>query len=204
MNRKKIIITQRRDKIIGRNETREALDVNLFKLIWDLGYLPIPLSSEVDSIGDYLTALAPDGCIISGGNDIGTQLKRDELEKSLLEYSIIHNLPVLGICRGMQFINHYQGGRLVPIDGHVATNHNVSGTLTQNKHVQVNSFHNFGINFDTLGSDLEVLAMSEDDSIEAICHKKHLWLGVMWHPEREKPWSDRDLRMIRTHLDRVT
>lgn len=66
-----------------------------------------------------------DGVIFAGGNDFDPDLyggdrslvetySREDDEKSLsiLDYSIEHKKPILGICRGMQLINIYYGGSL--------------------------------------------------------------------------------------------
>jgi putative glutamine amidotransferase len=60
----------------------------------------------------------------------------------------------------------------------------------------VNSYHNYGIHLDSLGKDLEVLATSDDGSIEAIAHKKHSIIGIMWHPERNKPFCSADKEIV--------
>jgi gamma-glutamyl-gamma-aminobutyrate hydrolase PuuD len=202
MRRKKIAISQRRDQIDGRNEVRDALDIRVGQFLWDLGFNPIPLASQISDPKSYLTELSPDGFVLSGGNDIGSTIERDNLELAMLEYSSEHQLPLLGICRGMQIINDYQGGSYQCIEGHVATKHPVSGKLTENRERYVNSFHEFAITMTTLGSNLEVIAICSDGVVEAIAHQKNPWLGIMWHPERDAELADQDRQLISNHLER--
>lgn len=199
---KRIGITQRRDAVPNRTEVRDALDVNWATLLWNLGILPIPLCSDIENTQAYLKALNLDGFILSGGNDIGEMVERDTLESAILEYSKIYKRPVLGVCRGMQFINHYQGGTLVEVVGHVATMHPVlmsSWTVAYNIK-QVNSFHNYGIVEETLGKDLIVLTETDDGMVEAIKHKTYPWLGIMWHPERD-PLANYNNNLIKEYFE---
>ena len=200
MRRTKIAISQRRDKIDGRDEVRDALDVRVGQFLWDLGFNPIPLASQISDAKSYLTELSPDGFVLSGGNDIGSTIERDNLELAMLEYSSDHQLPLLGICRGMQIINDYQGGSYQCIEGQVATQHPVSGKLTENRERHVNSFHEFAITMTTLGSNLEVLAICSDGVVEAISHQKNPWLGIMWHPEREIVFEPKIKKIIKEFM----
>ncbi|ELH8888559.1 gamma-glutamyl-gamma-aminobutyrate hydrolase family protein [Vibrio cholerae] len=201
---KRIGITQRRDPVLNRTEVRDSLDVNWATLLWNLGILPIPLCSDIENTQAYLQALNLDGFILSGGNDIGEMAKRDTLESAILEYSKIHQRPVLGICRGMQFINHFQGGSLIKFQGHAATVHErLIGQWADELGIcQVNSFHNYVINVETLGEDLTPLAKAEDGIIEAIKHNNYPWLGLMWHPERELFLNEWDANIIKKHFIR--
>lgn len=129
MSRLRIAGSQRRDDVAGRDEVRDALDERLAGLLWELGFLPLSLASGVAEPAGYLAALAPDGVLLSGGNDIGTTPARDALEWAALEYAAAHGLPVLGLCRGMQMLNYFQGGALRPVSGHTAVRHRVTGPL---------------------------------------------------------------------------
>lgn len=201
ITRLKIGISQRRMHDVKTLESRDGLDIRLIKLIWDLGFLPVPLTAIIRNNSEYLSNLSLDGFILSGGNNLGESPDRDFLEQDILTYSMAHHKPVLGICRGMQFINKFQNGALHKISGHVATTHTVSGSLFDNFNVQVNSFHNYGIFSDGLGDGLNALAYSDDGIVEALSHSHHRWMGIMWHPERDDRTSEMDKKLILEHLN---
>ena len=198
---KKIGISQRVDCISGRDECRDALDVRWAEFMWSLGFLPIILSSRIVDVDTYLNALGLEGLILSGGNDVGSAPDRDRLETAILDYSLTNHLPVLGVCRGMHFINLYLGGGLAKCDSHVAVRHKLLGSWVMDKgYTEVNSYHNLAIMPELLGKQLEVLAISNDGVIEAFAHRDFNWLGIMWHPERELPFSQIDKHVISEHF----
>lgn len=198
---KRIAITQRCDAIPGRQETRDALDVRLSKLLWEWGFLPLPLSSGVTEHRAYLEALAPDGFLLSGGNDINSVTERDALESACLTYAELHQLPVVGICRGLQMISHHLGGSQRYIPDHVAITHRIIGPLVGSGERQVNSYHSNGLLASDLGSNLEAMAWADDGTIEALRHKHLPWLGIMWHPERDIPTAFADRQLISSFLN---
>lgn len=184
----------------GRDEVREALDARLAGLLWELGFLPLPLASGVAEPADYLAALVPDGVLLSGGNDIGTTPARDALEWAALEYATAHGLPVLGLCRGMQMLNHFQGGALRPVSGHTAVRHPVTGPLVGDNGREVNSYHDQGLLDADLGDALDAVARADDGVVEALRHRSRPWLGIMWHPERDTPVARADRELITRHF----
>lgn len=196
---KKIIVSQRIDYFSTRNELREGVDARLILFLRELGYLPYIISNFLgDGCKDWITELEPTGIVLSGGNDIGQYLERDQTEKSLLDYATQKTLPVIGICRGMQYINHYQGGSLQPISNHVACRHAIRGEWAAQWNItEVNSYHNHSI--DQLGKDLQSIALA-DGVIEALRHEHYPWLGIMWHPEREGEFKDYDQTIFKEHL----
>lgn len=161
-----------------------------------------------------------DAIVLTGGADVNPNLydspelmdkcelvdmKRDELEYNLLDYATENKLPILGICRGLQVINVYFGGSLIPhlpdviqSNLHARINdednyhtiqitngsliHKVVGELEG----EVNSAHHQAIN--KVASGLAATATSEDGIIEAIEYSDNLskpfLLAVQWHPER--------------------
>ena len=200
MSRLRIAMSQRRDAVAGRDEVRDALDQRLAGLLWELGFLPLPLASRVAQPADYLAALAPDGVLLSGGNDIGSAPARDALEWAALEYAAAQDLPVLGLCRGMQMINHFQGGALRPVSGHTAVRHRVTGPLVGPDGREVNSYHDQGLLDADLGDQLGAVAQADDGVVEALRHRRRPWLGIMWHPERDTPVASADRELINQHF----
>lgn len=191
-------ISQRFDRIDGRDEARDALDYHWSEFLWELGILAIPLPTGIPDHEEYFAELKLDGFILSGGNDIGTAPQRDALESAVLVFAGKKKLPVLGVCRGMQFINHYLGGSLVEVTGHVATRHPLEGTMVADRiSNEVNSYHNLAITKPTLGQSLQVMASCDDGVVEAFKHSEFPWMGIMWHPERELPFSEDDQKLIR-------
>lgn len=196
---KNIIISQRIDYLSDRDELRESIDVRLILFLKKLGYTPYVISNFLqEDIEPWLNQLNPIGIILSGGNNINDYADRDRTEKHLLEYAIRYRLPVIGICRGLQYMNHYLGGTLKRVINHIGNKHALSGLWPMMKSIDmVNSYHEFAI--DQLGDGLEVLA-SYESIIEAVEHKKYQWLGIMWHPERESVFTDYDQEIFKEYL----
>jgi putative glutamine amidotransferase len=194
---KRILISQRLDVVPNRDESRDALDTRWAKILFELGFLPIPVCSELAGKSDYIKLLQPDGILLSGGNDLGQAFQRDQLETDLLNYAKDNKLPVLGVCRGMQMLNSYFGGGLVKVEGHVATEHLLEGEWAKQRgYTNVNSYHNKAITPQTLAQGFNALAMSTDDVVEAMQHTELPWLGIMWHPEREATIHKQDISLI--------
>jgi N5-(cytidine 5'-diphosphoramidyl)-L-glutamine hydrolase len=195
----RILVSQRRDPVPGRSETRDALDVRWASLLWGLGMLPIPISSGIADTDAYVRSLEPDGVLLSGGNNITESPERDAIESALLRYSMASGTPVLGVCRGMQMINVFLGGTLAQVEGHIAVRHRLFGP-EQDGTREVNSYHHQGVVRETIAPGLEILAWSEDQSIESVRHRSLPWVGIMWHPEREAVLDPRDQALLRKHF----
>lgn len=129
--------------------------------------------------------------ILSGGDNIGVSLERDETEELLLKHAVSNEIPVIGICRGLQLIHRYFGGSLISgneifTNDHRATEHSI---IIGKKKKIVNSYHNNLLDKESISSQFEVLAICEKDkTIE--CLRANNILAMMWHPEREKTVSD--------------
>jgi gamma-glutamyl-gamma-aminobutyrate hydrolase PuuD len=137
--------------------------------------------------------------IIPGGSDL---FKRDKiskirlnLEKFLIKYSIKKKIPLLGVCRGMQLINHYYGGKLNKVKDHMKIKSKIflRDSLFKKKIMTVKCYHNFGINEHNLGKNLEIKAVDNNNNIEMFEHKQKNIIGVMWHPERERNYNKLEL-----------
>jgi putative glutamine amidotransferase len=161
-----------------------------------------------------------DGLILSGGADIdpssydqpkhpethGTVPERDAFEISLARGALARDMPLLGICRGMQMLNVVCGGTLAQhlpeLLGH-GEHRRVPGSFDGAEHYvtledgslaqraagerthSTRSHHHQGV--DCLGAGLVVSGTSDLDGLpEAIeLPEKGFALGVQWHPEAD-------------------
>ena len=174
----------------GMGTPRDFLFMDYSKYFDGLGIDLIMVSNAVSNVERYLSNFKIEGLILSGGNSLLDSALRDKQEHRLLEMAIEKRWPVLGVCRGMQFINYYFGGRMGKVDGHVRIFHNIviegtlwSRALKKNK-IRVNSFHDDGIAADQVSPKLEKIGYSEDGVVEALRHPNLPIVGVQWHPER--------------------
>ena len=219
MTKKLIAITQRIYKDNKTNEIRDCLDQRWVDFIKKCDFNLLPLSNKIDLVGDYLSDFSISGIILSGGGDIALPYKkvldiidhkkivdkldylisRDLIENKLIKYSLEKNIPLLGICRGMQAINAYYGGNLIKVEKHVRTIHRLDKYDKDFKDFypdKVNSFHDFAITSNCLSRRLKPTAF-KDNIVEAFVHKDHNQYGIMWHPERELNSSYYDLMLIK-------
>lgn len=206
-----ILITQRHT-MNRHGDMTDSLEDNYVVYFERFGLNLFPVPNVSGRLDNLISVIKPSGIVLTGGGDVDPDLyggqkndmaavskERDMCESMLLEIAIKNDIPVLGICRGMQFINVFFDGKLVgdikEIDtrgGHgVPCKHNVriiddafSKMLGQNK-FQVNSYHNQGILPEGLGKDLKAFAIYEDIGlIEAFHHIRYPIAGLQWHPER--------------------
>jgi len=118
----------------------------------------------------------------------------------LIELALSERIPILGVCRGMQMINIHFGGKLIPIQNHVKTEHELyplSVGVGLGLKKSVNSYHTFTIQREELAQCLKPIALDSEGNVEAFAHTAKPIFGIMWHPEREKPFDPSDMNLIR-------
>jgi N5-(cytidine 5'-diphosphoramidyl)-L-glutamine hydrolase len=197
---KTVAVTQRVVVDPPYGTRRDCLDQVWVKFLLGCGLIPIPIPNSVDAA---LTICAKvSGIVLTGGNDLtaygGDAPDRDETEIALLDLAERRDLPVLGVCRGMQMIQHRFGVRLEKVKGHVAARQRIT---IDGKSVEVNSYHNFGAT--AVYPPLTTWAIADDGVIEAVRHTRGRMIGVMWHPERRDPFASDDIALFSRFFDSV-
>jgi putative glutamine amidotransferase len=190
-------ITQRMTLNESTGEYRDCLATDWYNFFNKLQYNWICLPNNPSIIINYVIAMNIDGLVLSGGDDIGIFADRDNTENLLLNWASQNKLPVIGVCRGFQYINHWLGGKLKPVNPeiHRAKRHQI--IFSNNETREVNSYHNFS---PVINDKMVAIAhCSEDNSIEAAF--SGLMLGITWHPEREKDTNNADINLFKKHFE---
>ena len=191
---KTIGLTQRVVIDPRHGERRDCLDQRWAAFILACGFRPLPLPNNREAALLLLNDI--DGLVLTGGNDLafhgGDAPERDAAELSLLAACEQDERPMLGVCRGMQVIQHRYGVPLQRVTGHVARHQTITIDGTS---ADVNSFHNFGTT--ETRPPLEVWAVAPDRIVKAVRRPDSLVTGIMWHPERLHPFAERDMALVR-------
>ena len=203
---KRVELTMRVVRTEAYTEERDAIAQEWSRFLAlalpDCQWMPVP------NIGagavDFVRGWGLDGLILSGGNDLGDSPLRDLTELSLLRCALEGAMPVFGVCRGLQLIQHHLGGavRPCPREIHVATRHGIlcSPSVRNVRERTVNSFHAFGVKLDEIAPDLVATAVSEDGWVEGVMHRSAPIAAVQWHPERNATPDPEDVALLRHAL----
>lgn len=207
------------------NESRSPHDVlaNYTRVIEYFNFSRIPICIGLTDQQLKLTMATLTGLIIPGGSDIDPTLYQEPLnpksenidkEFDIFEIKVFNlakenEIPILGICKGLQIINVALGGSLyqdIPSELHSSASvthrkiiNNISQPIHHNlqiktysnlhrflntDHLTVNSYHHQGIK--SLGSQLIPLAHSDDGLIEAIENTSGTPIfALQFHPEKD-------------------
>jgi len=173
------------------------------------GSVGVLLPNAGATIVATVAALHLDAVILTGGNDVGSCVRRDATETSLLRHCLDARLPVLGVCRGLQMVQHYFGGALIAADAahHGGRAHAIELTASRAqrllgaRRMTAPSYHRFGVAVADLASPLEAWALSADGLVEMLAHRSAPLVAVQWHPERPLPEQAHALRLLRGFAD---
>ena len=191
-----------------------------FDAVIEAGGVPVmlPLTDDRDALARTLDAV--DGLIVTGGQDVDPARygekdpelaalcgelcpERDAMEALLVTDALERDLPLLGICRGLQALNVIFGGTLwqdlpkqrpsevehhgkAPYENPVHTVSVLPGTPLAEcvgaGELPVNSFHHQALR--DVAPGLEVMATAPDGVVEAVWRpaSRFCW-AVQWHPE---------------------
>lgn len=185
--------------------------------------LVLPLTDNPDVLLPILNCCS--GLVITGGQDVAPErygqqaipqcgpadVELDRMEEFLLNWALERDVPVLAVCRGIQYLNVHLGGTLyqdlptqhpspvqhsqqppyhIPVHEVTVKEGSFLSNLTGAGVLQVNSFHHQAV--DQVAAGLEVDAVSPDGIVEGVhMPDKTFVLGLQWHPEffPEEEWS---------------
>lgn len=193
--------------LCGEKTTFLELSLNYLKSLEMENLIPIiiPLNHP-----DRIFPLC-DGFLITGGDDIDPKFYNEEnlassginnqidlIDQEIITYAYNKNVPLLGICRGIQAIAVFLGGSLIQDLGLQNAFHHQNHFVTKivnNKFTKlfpnkflVNSHHHQAIK--SLQGEFDIIFMA-NGIIEGISHQRKPIIGIQWHPERfNSPESD--------------
>ncbi|MBS3100835.1 gamma-glutamyl-gamma-aminobutyrate hydrolase family protein [Candidatus Woesearchaeota archaeon] len=219
-----IAISQRSMKM-DKGANRDALENDYIEYYEKFGITLVPVPNVSRNLDKYFKDMPINGIILSGGNSINPALygakgmdedfsaERDNTEKKLVEIALKRKLPLLGTCRGGQFINVFFGGKLVQDieqktgTSHVRVGHGVeivdkkAEKYLGRKKFVVNSYHKQGVDKSTLSRQLKPFAVSDDGIIEGFYYPKHMIAGILWHPEREGCDKEANKKLVKAFIE---
>ncbi|GAB3584395.1 gamma-glutamyl-gamma-aminobutyrate hydrolase family protein [Calidifontibacter terrae] len=190
------------EKVVGL-EVRRAVATAIVAA----GGLPVMIAVEGGDLLAESLDLA-DALLMPGGGDSDPALygqqphpklnqvspEQDRADTAILAAALQRQLPVLGICRGMQSLNVALGGDLVQHLEETSVEHRDSThpimvcepdslieRLIGAPSWEGRSLHHQVVG--RLGDGLRATARTQDGQVEAIEHRQNAWLGVQWHPE---------------------
>lgn len=187
-----------RPDINGTNKNIFEVYDNFRRIIIDNHCIPVGIIPNISNINNELNkedvkelineVKRCDGIICQGGDNFY------DYDKIIVKYAIEKNIPILGVCLGMQLMSSIHEDSLKLIDNnyhnHQDCNHDITITkdsklysIIGEEKLNVNSYHkehiiNPGI--------YNISAYSDDGIIEGLEYNKNTFnIGVQWHPERD-------------------
>lgn len=230
-----IAVSMRVTNNAGYYEPRDAISHDWIRFFDQRGLTPVLVPNVLRDPAGYLRAAQATALLLTGGNDLGavqqvsaefeietkaptespvsqdTSDERDQTETCLLDAAVRSGMPVFGVCRGLQFINAYFGGRLCrnlsTFGQHVAVNHPVqllaeAARWLPYAGLETNSFHNHGVTLDDVSGQLIPFAVADDKVVEGVRHATLPITAVQWHPERPHPGQALDHILIERWLSK--
>ena len=210
-----LVTTASNPRDVGLRRKDAVTGVNYSDALYGEGLLPL-MAANLDPAAADAMAARVDGIVFSGGADLDPALYarspehglglvdpvRDAFELALYRAARARDLPVLGICRGIQLVNVAEGGtlhqHLPAVEGTIQHEQrnidyppihavrlepgSIAASAAGDELITVNSAHHQGIH--DLAPGLRATGTADDGLIEVVEALDAPWLlAVQWHPE---------------------
>lgn len=192
----RVLVTMRSIRDPDAGELRDSLSRDWTDYLDRLDVTAVPVANGLEEPSARLSEIDPNILLLTNGEDLGAHPPRDRTERALVEGAVEAGIPIVGVCRGHQFLNHHYGGNVVELADELSTDHNHGGTphevdtldgplaaVLPNRFT-VNSYHDFGVTADHVAPPLVPFAMSDDGVVEGLYHPELPIFSIQWHPER--------------------
>ena len=164
--------------VLNRMENTKEMDINYLNAVSDNGAIPILINENNLELIKFCG-----GILLTGGDEKGA------LDDYLIKYALDNNLPLLGICQGMQSMALYNtNNKLINVSNHYKCEHIIKiedsklKNIIGKSEIIVNSYHHQQV---LSSKEFKVTARSYDGVIEALESSNDVFqIGVEWHPER--------------------
>ncbi len=201
----KLLITQR-ESVDGYGAPIDSLEATYTVYFAELGAQMQPVPNFLPDPEAAFAGEKFDALVLTGGGSLPPefyrvphrdrlQSDRDRTEKALVGLCRKQGKPILGICRGMQYLNALWGGKIskldtLPVPRPIQEDHPVE---IFGESWLVNQYHNDGVYLSDLASAFVPLAIDrENNVVEGFWSETEKILAFQWHPER--PFSDLEAR----------
>jgi anthranilate synthase/aminodeoxychorismate synthase-like glutamine amidotransferase len=180
----------------------DSFTYNLYQFLAELG-AEVEVRRNDRLTSDELATLAPAGLVISPGP--GTPLDAGVSNELIERFG--PELPILGVCLGLQCIAHTYGGRIVPAPElrHGKTSqisHSGRGVFRDLPNpFEAVRYHSLVADRETLPDCLEVTASTADGLVMGVSHRDYPVEGVQFHPESILTGCGKQL--LKNFLDRL-
>ena len=142
--------------------------------------------------------------VFTGGNDLlkYSNSREDKYRNKIDNYYFMKakklRIPMLGICYGATYVANKFNAKFKKkrkVGKHKINFLENDFLDNKKKEIEVNSFKNYSIK--TINKYVDILGIDKDKTIEAFFIKKIKFLGLMWHPERNKKFHKLDFDLIK-------
>ena len=209
---------------------RSYVNEDYTRSIEEAGGIPviIPFTKNLELAHETVSRL--DGLLLSGGHDVyplhygeeplqglgDVWPERDQFDFALIKAAEEKQIPIFGICRGLQILNVYRGGSLyqdLKYDQNCTIKHSQNQTPALGTHTVdiefesklasaigrstwiTNSHHHQTIK--NLGEGLQVVARAKDGTVEGIEDASYPWMvATQFHPEMMTPKDQNATRLF--------